>query len=89
MYETSIWLMSGYVARKYDNNDEIKIILNKLKITTLEKPKSLDSGAEEVDKEIYKEYTKAYSKDNRTLTRSSNKYTHWSWYSAQKSYAQI
>ena len=35
MYETSIRLMSGYVARKYDNGDNIKIIFNELKIPTL------------------------------------------------------
>ena len=27
MYETSIRIMIGYVARKYDNGDDIKIIL--------------------------------------------------------------
>ena len=45
MYETSIWILSIYFTRKYDNGDEIKIILNKLKKPTLENPKALDSGA--------------------------------------------
>ena len=35
MYESSIRLMSGYVARKYDNSDNIKMILNELNIPTL------------------------------------------------------
>ena len=73
MYGTSIRLISGYVARKYENCDEIKTILNKLKMTTLEKPKALDSGADAVDKEIYKEDAKAYAKENRVLTRSAKK----------------
>ena len=39
MYETSIRIMIGYVARKYKNGYGIKIILNELKMPTLEKPK--------------------------------------------------
>ena len=46
--------MSGYVARKYDNGDDIKTTLNKLKMLTLEKPKDLDSMADDVYKGIYK-----------------------------------
>ena len=45
--------MSGYVTRKYDNGDDIKLMLKKLKIPTLEKPKALDSMADDVDKDIY------------------------------------
>ena len=44
--------MSGYVARKYDNVDDIEIILNELKIPTLENTKALDSMSEDVDKDI-------------------------------------
>ena len=40
---------------------------------TLENPKSLDSVADKVYKYIYKEYVKAFSKDNHELTRSSKK----------------
>ena len=50
MYETSIHIMSGYVARKYDNGGDIKMILNELKIPTLEKPEALDSMPDNVDK---------------------------------------
>ena len=44
--------MSGYVAREYDNGDDIKMILNELKMPTLEKTKALDSMAHGLDKEI-------------------------------------
>ena len=45
--------MSGYVARKYDNGDDIKIVLNELKMPTLEKPEAFDSMTNGVDKDIY------------------------------------
>ena len=48
IYETSIRTMSGYVARKYDNGDDIKTILSNLQMTTLEKPEALDSTADDV-----------------------------------------
>ena len=35
MYETSIRPMSGYVAMKYGNRDNIKMILNELKMPKL------------------------------------------------------
>ena len=73
MYKTYIRLMRGYVARKYDNRDDIKMILNKLKIPTLENPEALDSMADGVDKEIYIEDVNVYAKDNRALTRSTKK----------------
>ena len=73
MYETSIRIMIGYVARKYNNGYDIKMILNELKMTTLEKPKALDSMADCVDKYIYREEVKAYAKYNRALTRISKK----------------
>ena len=71
MYETSIHIVMRYVARKYDNGDDIIIILNKLKIPTLEKLEALDSMADNVDKDIYIEYVKAYKKENRTPTSSA------------------
>ena len=40
--------MSGYVARKYDNVDDIEMILNELKMPTLEKPEALDSMIDDV-----------------------------------------
>ena len=49
------------------------MILNELKMLTLEKPEDLDSMEYDVDKYIYKEYAKAYVKDNRELTRSPKK----------------
>ena len=52
MYKTSIRLISGYVARKYDNGDDIKMILNELKNPTLEKLEALDSIEDIVDKDI-------------------------------------
>ena len=71
MYENSIRLMSGYVARKYNNRDDIKMIFNELKMPTLDKPEALDSMTDDVDKDIYKEGVKAYTKDNCVLTRSA------------------
>ena len=73
MYETSIRLMSGYVASKYDNGDDIKMMLNELKMTTLENPEALDSMLDGVEKDIYIEDFKAYSKYKRALTRSAKK----------------
>ena len=58
MYEKSIRITSGYVVRKYDNVDNIKIILNELKMPILEKPGDLDSMADDVDQEIYREDVK-------------------------------
>ena len=55
MYENSIQIISGYVAIKYDSGDNIKMILNELKIPTLEKPNALDSTEDYLDKDIYKE----------------------------------
>ena len=49
MHETYIRLMSGYVAREYDNGDDIKMILNELKMPTLEKPEDLDSMEDDVE----------------------------------------
>ena len=54
MYENSIQTMSGYVARKYDNGENIIMILNELKIPILKKPNSLDSTSDDVDKDTYK-----------------------------------
>ena len=73
MYETSIRIMSGYIARKYDNGDDIKMILNELKIPTPEKPEALDSTEDGVDKDVYIKDVKEYMKDNSTLTRSARK----------------
>ena len=64
-------LMSGYAARTYDNRDNIKMILNKLKTTTLENPEVLDSMADGVDRDIHREYVNAYAKENRYLTRGA------------------
>ena len=55
MYEKSLQPMNAYVTRKYDNSDNIKMILNELKIPTLEKPNALDSTEDYLDKDIYKE----------------------------------
>ena len=63
--------MSGYVARKYDNGDDIKMILNELKMPTLEKPEAFESMGDDVDKDICKEDVKAYAKYNHALTRSA------------------
>ena len=46
--------MSGYVTRNYDKSDDIKIILNELKIPTL-KPDALDSTADDVYKHTFRE----------------------------------
>ena len=63
--------MSIYVVRKYDNGDDIKMILSDLQMPTLEKPEALDSTADDVDKDIYRKYIKAYTKDKRALTKSA------------------
>ena len=65
--------MSGYVARKYDNGDDIKMILNQLKIPTLDKPEAFDSMAEDTEKDIYREKIKSYAKDNHVLARTAKK----------------
>ena len=70
MYKTPIRIMSRYVARKYENGDNIKMILKELKIPTLEKPVDLNSMADDVDKDIYIEDVKEYARDNCALTRS-------------------
>ena len=59
MYKTSILIMIGYVARNYNNGDNIKIILNELKMPTLDKPEALNSMVDGVDKDIYREDVKA------------------------------
>ena len=46
--------MSGYVARKYDDGDDIQMILNELNMPTLYKPDALDSMSDYVDQDIYK-----------------------------------
>ena len=71
MYKTSIRIRNGYVARKYDNGDDIKMILNELNMPTYENPEALDSMADGVDKDIYIEDVKAYAKDNHALTMSA------------------
>ena len=63
--------MSGYVARKYDNGDDIKIMLSDLKMPTLENPEALDSMADDVGTDILREDVKAYAKDKRALTKSA------------------
>ena len=63
--------MSGYVARKYDNGDDIKMILSDLQMPTLEKPEFLDSTVDDVEKYIYREDIKAYVKDKHALTKSA------------------
>ena len=65
--------MSIYVVRKYDNGDDIKMILSDLQMPTLEKPEALGSTADDVDKDIYRKYIKAYTKDKRALTKSAKK----------------
>ena len=42
--------MRGYAANNYDNGDDIIMILNDLKILTLENPEALDSMADDVNK---------------------------------------
>ena len=71
MYKNSICIMSGYVTRKYDNGDDIKMILNELKKSTLEKLEALDSMTDDMDKDIYIEDVKSYAKDNRALIMSA------------------
>ena len=71
MNENFIFLMRGYFASKYENGDDVKIILNEFKIHTLENPKALYSMTDDVDKYIYKEDVKAYAKYNFALTRSA------------------
>ena len=73
MYKTSIRIMIRYVARKYHNGDDIKMLLNKLKMPTLEKPEALDSMTDSGGKDIYREDLKAYAKYICELTRSSKK----------------
>ena len=63
--------MSVYVASKYDNGNDIKMILSDLQMPTLEKLEALDSMLEEVDKDIYIKDIKEYTKDKRTLTKSA------------------
>ena len=46
--------MSRYVASKYDNGEDIKMILNEMKTHPLDKPESLDSMSDDVYKYIYK-----------------------------------
>ena len=65
--------MSGYVASKYDNGDDIKMILSDLKMPILGKPEALDSMADDVDKDIYREDVKEYAKDKRAVTNSDKK----------------
>ena len=45
--------MSGYVANKYDNRDDIKMILINLQTPTLDNPEALDSTADDIYKDIY------------------------------------
>ena len=42
--------MSGYITIKYNNGDDIKMILNELKMHKLENPNTLDSVSDNVDK---------------------------------------
>ena len=63
--------MGVYIARKYDNRDDIKMILSDLQLPTLEKPKALDSTAENLDKDIYREDIKAYARDKCVITNSA------------------
>ena len=71
IYETSIHTVIGYVTRKYDKRDDIKIILSDSQMPTLEKPETLGSMKDDVDKDIYREDIKAYAKDKRALTNSA------------------
>ena len=71
IYETSIHTVIGYVTRKYDKRDDIKIILSDSQMPTLEKPETLGSMTDDVDKDIYREDIKAYAKDKRALTNSA------------------
>ena len=63
--------MIGYVARNYNNGDNIKIILSDFKMTTLEKPKDLYSTADDVDKDVYREDIKSYAKEKHALTKNA------------------
>ena len=65
--------MSVYVTRKYDNGDDIKMILNDLKMPTLENPEALYSMSDDVDKDIYRKDVKAYEKDKNALTKSTER----------------
>ena len=65
--------MSGYVARKYDNGDDIKMILSNLKMLTLENPEALDSMIDDVEKDIYREDVKEYVKYKCALSKSSKR----------------
>ena len=49
------------------------MILSDFKMPTLENPKALDSMADKVDKDIYREDVKAYVKYKRALTKSAKK----------------
>ena len=80
--------MSGYVGRKYDNVDDIKIILSLFKTPTLENPESLDSMADNMYKDIYREDVKAYMKENVRSPILPKSYTHSSWFSALKACAR-
>ena len=62
--------MSRYAAKKYDNRDDIKMILSNLQMPTSEKPKALDSMEDDMDKYIYREDIKTFAKDKRALTKS-------------------
>ena len=68
--------MSGCVARKYDNGDYIKMILNSLKMSTLEKPRYLDSIADKVDKEDTKKTSRHTQSTTVRSTGVPNIYTH-------------
>ena len=59
--------------KKYDKGDDIKMIIKNLKMPTLENLKALDSMADNVDKKIYREDVKSYTKDSHALTRSAKK----------------
>ena len=65
--------MSRYTTRKYDNSDNIKMILNELKIPAMDNNITLERISDYVDKEIYKENMKTCAKDNCALTRSVRK----------------
>ena len=71
MHRTSIHIISGYVASKYNDRDNIKMTINELKMPTLEKTEALDSMADGLDKDIYREDVKSYANDNCELTRSA------------------
>ena len=58
--------------KKYDNGDDIKIILNELKMPTL-KPDALDSTSDDVYKHTFREDIKSIYKEKCALTRSAKK----------------